>query len=362
MRKKLVAASCAVFVMVMAFCLTACKSWDEKFDISMPDFTNSGLGESNADSNGWYCVFVDDFDGTSLNENLVLGTNVATEVGTTNIWTTSPHAVRWDSEGGKKIEDSSRWSWWCPEMVSVADGFVTVKSEQRTNHVCSSGVCPASGRFTGGIETRLVNSNDLEGTKGTEDELLFSQAFGYFEAKVKIPDCDGLWSAFWLQSSNQRMVGNGGQDGTEIDVFESSFRKKAQKGKYVMGNALLWDGYGSSGKSDVNVQTLDSNLYDDQFHIFSLKWTPDCYVFYVDGKPIWASNGGGVSKVAEFLRLTVEIDAGDGYGPHGQNIGKFVNAEKSDFIIDYVKVYQNKKYKSYEKSVSDFSGSFDLAN
>ena len=46
-----------------------------------------------------------------------------------------------------------------------------------------------------------------------------------------------------------------------------------------------------------------------------MKWTPEYYVFYIDGKPTWASMGGGVSKVQEFLRLTVEIDAGDAYGP-----------------------------------------------
>ncbi len=51
--------------------------------------------------------------------------------------------------------------------------------------------------------------------------------------------------------------------------------------------------------------------------------------------------GGGVSKVKEFLRLTVEIDAGDGWEPHGQEIGQFDDKSESVFYIDYVKVWQN---------------------
>ena len=83
---------------------------------------------------------------------------------------------------------------------------------------------------------------DNNSNKGSSDEILFGQAFGYFEARVKFPDTDGLWSAFWLQSSNQRKVASEGVDGTEIDIFESAFRRsKTSK----MGHALLWNGYGA---------------------------------------------------------------------------------------------------------------------
>ena len=78
-----------------------------------------------------------------------------------------------------------------------------------------------------------------------------------------------------------------------------------------------------------------------EYHTFALKRTPEYYVFYIDGEPTWASMGGGVSKVKEFFRLTVEIDAGDGWEPHGQEIGQFGDKSESVFYIDYVKVWQN---------------------
>ncbi|MGN1348872.1 MAG: family 16 glycosylhydrolase [Acutalibacteraceae bacterium] len=186
---------------------------------------------------------------------------------------------------------------------------------------------------------------------------MFSQAFGYFECRVKLPNSDGLWSAFWLQSSNQRKIGNKGEDGTEIDIFESAFRNSKSS---EMGHALLWDGYSKHGKVEDFITPLTQNLYDG-YHTFALKWTPAYYVFYIDGKPTWATEGGGVSKVREFLRLTVEIDAGDGFGPHGQKIGQFDDQNPADdFLIDYVKVLQNEEYEQYIKDDDYFSGSLDL--
>lgn len=169
-----------------------------------------------------------------------------------------------------------------------------------------------------------------------------------------------MWSAFWLQSSNMRKIGNNGKDGTEIDVYESAFLNSAQS---EMGHALLWDGYGNKGKVADYIGGLTQDLYDD-YHTYALKWTPDYYVFYIDGKATWATDAGDVSRVPEFLRLTCEIDAGDGWGPHGQQIGQFShnNDENEDFLIDYVKVWQNESYEQFIQSDDEFKGKLDGAN
>lgn len=317
-------------------------SWktDERYDLSVPV-----LGQD-----GWYLVFEDDFNGSALNENIIFGEKYT---GNREIWTTSPHAIRWASNDDNKPEQAC---WWCPEMVEVKDSNAVIHSRYEESHVCD-GDCPAQGRFTSGIETRLI-TGDNNDNKGTADTLLFAQAFGYFECRVKLPKSQGLWSAFWLQSSNMRKVGNDGEDGTEIDVYESAFlNSKSSR----MGHALLWDGYGKDGRVADYIGELEQDLYDG-YHTFALKWTPDYYVFYIDGKATWATDAGGVSKVQEFLRLTVEIDAGDGWGPHGQKIGQFShnNEDNDDFLIDYVKVWQNENYEQYIKSDDAFEGSLDL--
>ncbi len=345
--KKYICLLLAGAMALSVLCLSGCtkkqdESWKNKgYDLSVPTLNEDG----------WYLVFEDEFDGKELNEGIKFGEKYK---GNQEIWTTSPHAIRWESQNKKKPEQAC---WWCPEMVEIKDSNAIIHSRYEENHSCS-GDCPQKGRFTSGIETRLIKGDNND-NKGTADEMLFSQAFGYFEVKVKIPDSDGLWSAFWLQSSNMRKVGNEGQDGTEIDVYESAFRRSKNS---QMGHALLWDGYGKSAKSSAYIGKLEQDLYDG-YHTYALKWTPEYYVFYIDGKATWASSDGEVSKVKEFLRLTVEIDAGDGWGPHAQKIGQFShnNDDNDDFMIDYVKVWQNENYEQFIKEDNEFEGSVDLS-
>lgn len=347
MKKVISVLMCIAVIFGTVLCFSSCskhkqdESWknDGSYDLTVPT-----VGE-----NGWYLVFEDDFEGNALNQNIKFGENY---VGNTDIWTYSPHAIRWASNDEDKPEQAC---YWCPELVEVSNSNLIIHSRYETNHTCD-GDCPKAGRFTGGIETRKI-VGDNNNNKGTDDEMLFSQAFGYFECKVKFPNSKGLWSAFWLQSSNMRQVGNQGEDGTEIDVYESAFvNSKTSK----MGHALLWDGYGKSAKSSPYITDLAQNLYDG-YHTFALKWTPEYYAFYIDGVPTWATKDGDVSKVREFLRLTVEIDAGDGWGPHGQKIGKFDDsAPADDFLVDYVKVYQNSAFEQEIKADDYYNGTFDL--
>ena len=331
----------AVTIGLICECSKEDDSWktNENYDLSVPVLNQDG----------WYLVFEDDFDGSALNENITFGERYN---GNKEIWTTSPHAIRWESDDKNKPEQAC---YWCPELVEVKDSNAIIHSRYENKHRCD-GDCPEEARFTSGIETRKI-VGDNNNNKGTNDELLFSQAFGYFECRVKLPKSQGLWSAFWLQSPNMRKVGNEGKDGTEIDVYESAFINSKQS---KMGHALLWDGYSKDGKVSDYIGELEQDLYDG-YHTFALKWTPEYYVFYIDGTATWATSDGDVSRVKEFLRLTVEIDAGNGWGPHGQKIGDFEHsAAADDFMIDYVKVWQNENYEQFIQDDSEFEGNLDL--
>ena len=67
------------------------------------------------------------------------------------------------------------------------------------------------------------------------------------------------------------------------------------------------------------------------WHTFSLLWTPNEYVFYVDGQETWRTAAGGVCQVLEFIKLTEEI---------GKWGGDIHQAKLPDyFLVDYVRVY-----------------------
>lgn len=286
------------------------EDWRAMCDTTLPDLTDGS----------WTQTFYTDF--TKIKD--MDGLRAAK-------WAPSVHGLRCDE-------------YWCPQMLEFSDKGLIIHSERRNNHECS--VCKKEGIFTGGIDTRIKSGDSIE--------PLFQQAFGYFEATVIVPRGTGMWSAFWLQSDGVGKIGHKGMDGTEIDVYESSFiRENATK----TGQALHYDAYKAPFyRCQGNVTDVGYNLYDGEPHTYAVRWSPTEYVMYVDGNAVWASNFGCVSRVPQFLRLTVEIRPNK-TGPYAQQLGDFVNRSDgaNDFLIKEVKVYQNKNYIDFIMKDSDFN-------
>lgn len=66
------------------------------------------------------------------------------------------------------------------------------------------------------IDDGYTNNRDFYFTNGSLNSRR-KYKHGYFEARIKIPDVDGVWPAFWLAPTNDGTVG---QKTTEIDIFE----------------------------------------------------------------------------------------------------------------------------------------------
>lgn len=160
---------------------------------------------------------------------------------------------------------------------------------------------------------------------------LFDKMYGYFEVRCKVPSIHGGWGAFWLMPY-QNKPGSQGNDGTEMDVFES-----INGWNGMIQHALHWDGYGAEHKKD-SMRFSRPDLYDDKYHVFGMMWTPDEYVFYIDNEETWRTTSGGVSDVNQYLKLTLEV-SGDTWA------GKWKDqAEKPIYwLIDYVRVYDYQK-------------------
>ena len=142
----------------------------------------------------------------------------------------------------------------------------------------------------------------------------------------------------WFQSGTMGRLGNGGKDGSEIDVFESSFIIPHTDWPSVsIGMATVTPGTATAARLWTPGSTFTTITT-----LWGLLWTPTEYTFFLDGKPIACTNAGGVSQVAEYLRFTVEIRHTE-YGPYGQKLGEFINTRENpaEFQIDYVRAYQN---------------------
>lgn len=102
----------------------------------------------------------------------------------------------------------------------------------------------------------------------------FDFAYGRAEARIKLPDAEGAWPAWWL-------LGNGKWPDTgEIDVMEYVGEKD------WIGVALHGPGY--SGETPlVNKYFFPQGQDVTDWHVYAVEWTEDEMLFQVDGHTLY---------------------------------------------------------------------------
>jgi beta-glucanase (GH16 family) len=102
----------------------------------------------------------------------------------------------------------------------------------------------------------------------------FSQAYGRFEARIKIPFGQGIWPAFWLLGDN---IGETPwPDCGEIDIIENIGREPQTVHGTIHGPGYSGDGGIGSPYS------LKGGRFADKFHLYAVEWEPKTIRFYVD--------------------------------------------------------------------------------
>ncbi|WP_338550891.1 family 16 glycosylhydrolase [Roseovarius phycicola] len=201
----------------------------------------------------------------------------------------------------------------------------------------------------------------------------WSQTYGYFEMRAKLPEGKGHWSAFWLVPSV-----NGWPP--EIDIFEVLGRENGSKGRGSPDNRVHlrvhFDEIAADGShapeltlfnpfeivegapqpairrerdrgprftfaKTVDVEAAFERQIFDEFNTYALSWTPDEIVWWF---------GSSSNDLREIYRAPTPRDV---TGPmavifNNQIGGKWAGAPDPDkdahtfastFVIDYVKIY-----------------------
>jgi beta-glucanase (GH16 family) len=99
--------------------------------------------------------------------------------------------------------------------------------------------------------------------------------YGRMDARVKLPVAQGMWPAFWMLPTDE-FYGLWPRSG-EIDVMELIGREPSN----VYGTIHSHDN--GSVRSFSSIYTLASGTFADDFHVFSVEWSPTDIKFYVDG-------------------------------------------------------------------------------
>ncbi|MCC5927949.1 MAG: glycoside hydrolase family 16 protein [Cyclobacteriaceae bacterium] len=214
----------------------------------------------------------------------------------------------WQDEFEGDQLDTSKWrvrgigpraiAWVSEEAVKVEDGYLKLYAMQKDDKYLSSAV----------------------GTHG-----LFMAKYGWFECRAQVQKSPGVWSAFWIQSTDIAKGEDPAIYGAEIDIMEC-FRKL---GDDIISHNVHW-AYGPNQKSTGGMQSYLKGV-GEGFHTFALEWLPDKYVFYIDGYKFYEVTQG-LSHIEEYLILSME------YPSKLEEITKTVFPDV--FIVDYVRVYQ----------------------
>ena len=260
---------------------------------------------------GYRLVWADEFKGDSLDKN------------------------KWNDD---QNVDGCHWGavrrggYWHKDMISVHDDnlHIAVKYVDEAQAARYGGDYKA-GWYTAYVTTRFSNPAD----ETNPDDFLY----GYFETRAKLPGGAGIWSAFWMMNKGVYEVGDDGRDGTEIDVFESLYTDRAPyKTGNLIGSNLHWDGYNDDHVGYHVGSFYPQNDPYNEYNTYGVKWTPDEYVFYINGCETARTSRGGVSQNPEFLLLSIEIAGENGVAGGKGDISK--NIGGMDFLVDYVRVYQ----------------------
>jgi beta-glucanase (GH16 family) len=104
----------------------------------------------------------------------------------------------------------------------------------------------------------------------------FEQKYGRFEARIKIPQGQGIWPAFWLLGNDNTSTGWPGCG--EIDImenvgYEPGNSHGSMHGPPYSGDSPLTGAY--------SLPAAGPN-FADNFHVFAVEWDASAIRFYVD--------------------------------------------------------------------------------
>ena len=264
-------------------------------------------------------VWSDEFNGDSLD---------------TNVW--SPYVGGWNASAVQGCYKDS------PENINVSGGSLNLIGLHKPGITCNKG----------------KNKDFTSGFVETKDKKAWT--YGYFEARIKMPNNKSTWPAFWM-SPNEKRYGDGWPMNGEIDIVET----KGSDLDYAAADAH-W-GKSTTNKMHKNSHKTDlpagfSNTTD--WHTYGVKWTEGKLEYFIDGKSYHTVEGFGQPNAANtphgpfdvpfFLRLNMAIGGNyiDGPGGKWSNAYNVVAEEPSTFpatmSVDYVRVYQKREPKEVE--------------
>jgi len=202
--------------------------------------------------------------------------------------------------------------WYLPDSARLSDGKLVITARRQS----SNGKSYTSAR---------INTRDR-----------FAFRYGRIEARIRLPQGQGLWPAFWLLPQ-ESAYGTWAASG-EIDILEA--RNLGGSGGNTIFGGLVFGGPWPQQVGSGEEYLVASSVTSD-FHVYALEWDVAEIRWYVDGllfavRNAWSSTGGAFP--APFDRpfyVLFNVAVGGNY-PGSPTAGTVFPVSME---VDYVRVY-----------------------
>jgi beta-glucanase (GH16 family) len=166
---------------------------------------------------------------------------------------------------------------------------------------------------------------------------LFTQAYGRFEARIKIPKGQGVWPAFWLLGNDISTV-DWPKCG-EIDIMENIGREPGIVHGSLHGPSSVAPTSSLTGTILLPV----GQSYADDYHLYAVEWEADTVRFYVDSNNYatftpsqWPVGGQWTFDHPFFIILNLAV--GGNWPRDPDSTTQF----PQQMLVDYVRVYSKR--------------------
>jgi beta-glucanase (GH16 family) len=162
----------------------------------------------------------------------------------------------------------------------------------------------------------------------------FSQKYGRFEARIKIPQGQGIWPAFWMMGDDLGKL-DWPKCG-EIDIMENIGKEPT-----LVHGTIHGPGYSGDKGIGSQFSLPDNARFADDFHIYAVEWEPKAIRFYVDDhlyatrSPTELPKGTKWAYDHPFFML-LNVAVGGSWPGNPDATSQFPQT----MLVDYVRVYK----------------------
>lgn len=190
----------------------------------------------------------------------------------------------------------------------------------------------------------------------------FKTTYGRIEAKMLLPEGEGLWPAFWMMAEEPSVYGTWAASG-EIDIMEARGRLPGE-----VSGAIHYGGQWPDNTYNSETYKFPEGVsFSDDFHVYALEWEPGELRWYVDDVLYctmndWYSRGEGRTTDYPYpapfdqpFHLLLNLAVGGNFD-NGKIPGE--GDLPAEMRVDYVRVYQKENYTPATKPEIDIDPLF----